>query len=428
MKYLEPSVVIVDDKKEEVTDIIKYYQKSGIGCKFFNANLYDGDDHPEQNMSDVTLLYLDLYYKEGIEDLDFELPASWVRDIIPPKSFYVLILWTKDPSQAEGVLKELEKHKTKPYLVFTENKGDYINKITGKYDYRRLIDSIEKKISAVPAFEEIQIWKNNIKKTSNIVLGGLICEDANEFTNKMKRIMVSHGGEIIKSSPPLCKRSILFEALNNVLASNIPQYNSENKISNENENNLYDLSIIDSVHIDKQLNSWFHFTLKDNLKNELFPGIIAKNNSKLLQKYYSIQDDKTINSLLSYQKESKDTIIEDIALNITRPCDYAQNKYGKNIKLLSGIRIINPVTQQQKGKIKLNGTAPDCLKIFDNLYHDDDKNDITLIFDFRYIFSLPSTIFLKHFHNLKMFNKELFSEIQSSYSSYASKPGFTKIF
>ncbi|WP_349953051.1 hypothetical protein, partial [Bacteroides finegoldii] len=164
------------------------------------------------------------------------------------------------------------------------------------------------------------------------------------------------------------------------------------------------------------------------LKNELFPGIIAKNNSKLLQKYYSIQDDKTINSLLSYQKESKDTIIEDIALNITRPCDYAQNKYGKNIKLLSGIRIINPVTQQQKGKIKLNGTAPDCLKIFDNLYHDDDKNDITLIFDFRYIFSLPSTIFLKHFHNLKMFNKELFSEIQSSYSSYASKPGFTKIF
>ncbi|WP_349953152.1 hypothetical protein, partial [Bacteroides finegoldii] len=214
MKYLEPSVVIVDDKKEEVTDIIKYYQKSGIGCKFFNANLYDGDDHPEQNMSDVTLLYLDLYYKEGIEDLDFELPASWVRDIIPPKSFYVLILWTKDPSQAEGVLKELEKHKTKPYLVFTENKGDYINKITGKYDYRRLIDSIEKKISAVPAFEEIQIWKNNIKKTSNIVLGGLICEDANEFTNKMKRIMVSHGGEIIKSSPPLCKRSILFEALN----------------------------------------------------------------------------------------------------------------------------------------------------------------------------------------------------------------------
>ncbi|GGK07449.1 hypothetical protein [Parabacteroides faecis] len=428
MKYFEPNVVIVDDKEDEVSGLIEYYQKSGAGCKFFNANLYDGDDRPEKKMSDVILLYLDLYYKEGI-DLDYELPADWVRDIIPPKSFYILILWTKDPSQASGVLRELEKYNTKPYQVFIENKGNYINKSTGKYDYSKLIDSIENKLSDIPAFDEIQIWKNNIKKTSNIVLGGLVSEDVNESTNKIRKIIVSHGGEVVKNSESLLKRSVLFEALNNVLVSSIPQYDSENNISKEDEANLYDLSKINTVHVDRRLNSWFHFTLRDDLKDKLFPGIIARNDSAFLQKYYSIQDDVIVNNLLKYQLDSESTKIEDIVLNITRPCDYAQNKYGKNIKLLSGVRIIKPARKDSdKCEIRLNGKTPDCIKKFDHLFHDDVENDITLIFDFRYVFSLPGTVFLSEFYNLKMLNKELLSEIQFSYSSYASRPGFTKIF
>lgn len=426
MKYFEPSVVIVDDKEKEVSGLIKYYQESGAGCKFFNADMFDGDERPEKQMSDVTLLYLDLYY-EGIPNFDPELPAGWVRNIIPQKSFYILILWTRDPSQANLILSKLEEYNTKPYLVFTENKGDYINR-SGEYDYDKLTNSIEDKLSNVPAIEEMLIWKSNLKKTSNIVLGGLICKNTDEFTNKMKKIMVGHGGEIIKDSAPLRKRTVLFEALTNVLVSNIPQYDSEYEISEENKTDLYDLSQINTIHIDNQLNSWFHFTLRDDLADKVLPGIISKNNSTFLQKYYSIKDDKAIRHFLEHQWTSKDTIIEDIVLNITRPCDYAQNKYGKNIKLLSGIKIIKPVRKSsEKLELKSN-TKPDCIIIFDHLFHDDKDNDISLIFDFRYSFSLPETIFLNKFKNIKMLNKELLSEIQVSYGNYVSRLGFTKIF
>ena len=61
MKYFEPSVVIVDDKKEEIEGLIDHYHTQGIGCKYFNADLNDGDSYPDKPMSDVMLLFLDLY-------------------------------------------------------------------------------------------------------------------------------------------------------------------------------------------------------------------------------------------------------------------------------------------------------------------------------------------------------------------------------
>jgi len=428
MKYLEPSVVIIDDKKEEVSDLIKHYHQSGIGCKFFNADLNDGDDYPQKKMSDVILLYLDLFYGDRMEDLDVELPVGWVRDIIPPKSFYILVIWTRDTSQADKVINKLEEHNIKPYEVLIENKGKYVDSSSGMYNFNGLLNSIDEKLSEMPALEEIQIWKNNLKRTSNVILGGLLGNNREEFTNKLKAIIREHGGEIILTNSgekAMRERDTLFEALNNVLISNAPQYNSETEISQANMNGLYNILGNETVPIDKQLNSWFHFILKSDLNNKIFPGIIAKNNSSFLRKLYSIQDDDKIGKLLPTQLEAG-VVIEDIVINITRPCDYAQKKYGKNLKLLSGIAIKEP-KRDKKNRVDWNGqTPPDCVKIFDHLYYDDTCVNLTLLFDLRYSFSLPEDIFLNKFENMRMFTKELLSEIQVSYSSYVSRLGYTK--
>ena len=75
-----------------------------------------------------------------------------------------------------------------------------------------------------------------MKQAANIVLGGLISERTQEFTDKLKKVIESHGGKSISNaSEPMLKRSTLFEALNNVLLSNIPQFDANFEISDENK-------------------------------------------------------------------------------------------------------------------------------------------------------------------------------------------------
>ena len=430
MKHFEPNIVVVDDKIDEVQGIIDYYWKRGAGCKYFNPDIVDGDTRPSKYMSDVTLLFLDLFYSDGpLESgFDAEICAAWVRAIVPPNVFYILVVWTKDESKADAVLSILNHHDRKPYLYIQESKTDYLKSSSEKYDYSSLLSSVNRKIESISAFEEIQNWKNTLKKTSNVVLGGLLSGDTEVFTNKLKTIIKEHGGEIVllnTAEKAIREREILFDALNHVLISNAPQYNSENEISEANINGLYNISGEEDVPVDKQLNSWFHFVLMDDLNNKIFPGIIAKNNSSFLRKLYSIQDDNKVKKLLISQ-HSPETIIEDIAINITRPCDYAQNKYGKNIKLISGIAIKKP-KRTKKNKVDWNGQAlPDSIKCFDHLYYDDTCDDLTLLFDFRYSFSLPEEMYLKRFKNIRMFTKELLSDVQVSYSNYVSRLGYTK--
>lgn len=422
MEYFEPNVVIVDDKKNEVQGLIDNYQQKGIGCKYFNADLSDGDSYPDHPMSDVTLLYLDLYYSNA--EFDPELCTSWIRTIIPRGSFYILVLWTKDISLKMRIAERLREFNLNPYLLIAENKENYIISDPEKYSFSSLIESIDGQLKEVAALEEILIWKNALKKTANIVLGSLISDNTEEFTAKLKKIITGQGGKNIKDcNDPVRKRSVLFEALNSVMASNIPQHDTDYNISENNVANLYNLSEIKTVAIDRKLNSWFHFSLKNDLEGKTYPGIIAKNNCHLLQNLYSIKDDEIIKRMIAPQYD-QNVVMEDIVVNITRPCDYAQNKFGKNLKLLSGIVLKKP---NRKETIKLN-KKPDCILIFDHLFHDEIDDDVTYIFDMRYCFSIPESIFLKKFENIKMFNKELLSEIQVTYGSYVNRPGHTNIF
>ena len=114
--------------------------------------------------------------------------------------------------------------------------------------------------------------------------------------------------------------------------------------------------------------------------------------------------------------------------NFIRRSKISEDK--KNIKLISGVLMKNPFrisTGKKKGNIDFNGSLPDSTKFFDHLHFDNTDNDIALVFDFRYVFSVPEKIFIDKFDNIKIFNKELLSEMQVEYSSYSSRLGITQI-
>jgi hypothetical protein len=425
MVSFEPNIVVIDDKYDEVIGIVNHYQSNGSGCKFFNADIAEGDNMPETNYSDVNIIFLDLFL-DG-DKFDAEQCSNWVKSLIPEKSFYLLIIWSKDSSHAEEVRERLKVEKRSPFVFLIENKTDYPSETDEKYNFKRLFDKLNSIVNEIPALEEMDIWKRNIRTSSNQIIGNLTKDSNPEvFINKLKKIIISHGGSTtITSDNVKQKRSILFDALDNVLISNTKKNINDIDISPLNIESLYNLGIINNPEIDRELNSWFHFKLDKKLDETLItPGLLSEFKENDWKKMYALYDDKIISNYTSLQV-GENVEIKNIVLLISRPCDIAQNKFGKNLKLLSGLIISNPV--RKKDKFSGKDTKPDSVKIYDHLFFDDKNSDVTLLFDFRYNFSVPEEIFKSEFKNLKIFNKELLSEMQVEYSSYSSRLGITQV-
>lgn len=430
MLSFEPNIVVVDDKQDEIQGILDQYREQGVGCKFFNADLYEGDSMPDNPYSDVNLIFLDLFFSET--KFDAELCSNWVQSVIPEKSFYVLIIWSKDPAHADDVISELKKVNRPPFTVMVKNKTDFPIDTDSKYDYSKLFSEINKDVENIPSLAEIGIWKKSIKGASNIVIGNLSKNsDPSLFNAKLQKIIVGHGGtSLLGNDDSKYKRRTLFDALDQVLISNTRNSIPIEDIDQVNNDQLYSLSSVESAETDKELNSWFHFKLQNSIpENSILPGLICENNHSLFKNIYSITDDTKL--VKRFEKQVSEGVeMKDIALVLTRPCDIAQGKFGKNIKLVSGILIKKPfriASGKKKGDIDFNGSLPDSTKFFDHLHFDTNDNDIALVFDFRYVFSVPEKIFIDKFKNVKIFNKELLSEMQVEYSSYSSRLGITQI-
>lgn len=431
MQSFEPNVIVIDDKPDEVTGILKTYREQGIGCKFYHVGRNGDAELPTRKFSDVNLIYLDLYFSEDINSFDPEICVNWIQAMIHTESFYILIIWTREVEHKDIILKLLKEFKVTPFLCFVYNKSDFISKdqAVEKYDFTRLLGEINNQLDQTPAISEIGLWKKSIKGAANRVVGGLTKDqDSNKLITKLKKVIFGHGGiSMITSLDAGRKRSVLFDALDLVLASNTSALREITEISKLNRETLYVINREDlNGLIDNELNSWFHFKLEPDIPDQgIIPGVLSKYNSNFLKKKFSIIDDSRLNPKLKPQKNENGTTLFDIVMVISRPCDIAQIKYGKNIKLLSGILIQNP--QRKDGRIVFDGCLPDSVKLLDYLYFSESENDVAVLFDYRYVYSIPEDVYIGKFQHIKIFNKELVSEILVDYSSYSNRLGITQI-
>src|SRR5690606_20263941 len=88
------------------------------------------------------------------------------------------------------------------------------------YNFSDLFVQLNADLNSTPSLEEILHWKKTVKYSSNEIIGNLT-KSPNDVVNKLKKIIISHGGTSIKESEDnIYKRSILFDALDTVLISN----------------------------------------------------------------------------------------------------------------------------------------------------------------------------------------------------------------
>lgn len=428
MISFEPRIAIIDDKFEEISGILQQYQKQGIGVKYFNAHLTDPDPKPTIHFSDLNLIFLDVHFTDNIGDYDPTHCAAWVDSLLPENSFYILVLWSKETDKKDEILDELRLIKKEPFLFFAEQKTDYQTK--DGWDFQKLRKTIDSKLSEYPELDELSIWKKSVLHSSNIVIGHLSKNiDVEALRKKLQKIILGHGGSyLIGDNKENRKREVLFDAIDNILASNSKLTRPNQNISELNKNSLYRIPDFPISDVDAKLNSWFHFKLIESKMESDFvtSGLISYFRNDSLSRNYSIQNDEIVSKYLKTQLESKETTLSDISLIISRPCDVAQNKFGRNLKMLSGTLIFNPI-RDVKNRFKGVGTKPLSIKLYDHLSISDTETDCAIVFDFRYAFSLPPDIFEQRFEKVKVFNKELLSEIQVEYSAYSSRLGITQI-
>jgi len=430
MLSFEPSIVFIDDKEDEVEGIIQLYRNEGIGVKFYNADLVEGDSTPTNHFSNVNLVFLDLYYQD---DFDIDMCLGWIDSIIEENSFYVLVIWSKDTHHSKDIVERLSHINKKPFAWYSETKDDTYKNPDSSFKWEELKQKISSELEKIPELKELSTWKKSVLNSSNIIIGHLSKGSTpEELRKKLQKIIIGHGGTyLLGNDREIEKRKVLFDALDNILISNSKSSRPKEEITQQNKETLYNIPTFPIADIDSKLNSWFHFVSHKEPLNQSFvkPGLISFFKNISLRKNYNIQNDDNISKYLKNQIEingdNPKPVLLDISVVISRPCDIAQGKYGKNIKLMSGLLIVNPI--RKKNKLKGNDTKPMSIKIYDHLYISDDLTDCSLVFDYRYIFSLPKDIFFERFENLKIFNKELLSEIQVEYSSYSSILGITQI-
>lgn len=214
-------------------------------------------------------------------------------------------------------MEELNKVNKNPFINLIESKTNYIIDTDEKYNFAQLFENINVELEKVSGLAEIQLWKKNVKLSSNKVIGNLTkTTDSNVFNNKLKKIIISHGGTAIKlETDNKRKHTILFDALNSVLISNRSDFQEE--INTINKENLYNLNQIQEPIIDTELNSWFHFKIDTNLANDLiYPRIISEFKENDWKTMYSIHDDLIVKDYINLQT-GNNSIITSITLLIS---------------------------------------------------------------------------------------------------------------
>lgn len=121
-----PQIAIIDDRQNEVQDIIDTLERRRVGYKYFNASIGE-DEQPDEPIKSIETIFLDLHFQTGLAELDFDpsLPAGWVDHIVPENRNYNLVIWTKDSNKAQQLIDLLYQLNKLPYFWFAAQKNEY---------------------------------------------------------------------------------------------------------------------------------------------------------------------------------------------------------------------------------------------------------------------------------------------------------------
>jgi len=460
LKEVFQKVLIIDDKKEEVENLIKYLEKESIKTVFLEPNNEESDEYFEKfNGYPGNLIFLDLYLDNN-SGANINTHIGKIRmvlkSLMQSKNLsYGLILWSNHSEEVKILENKLLNDKdeyTLPLFIFSMNKMDYIQ--NPERIFESLCEELEKNIAASFYIK----WSAIIERAKNKVLNdvfGLI--DSYEYQDKNLEFLLFH---MAKNHVGISDEDLrdydrlqidAFNAFSELLSYSLQVDNIQNCDLFKDLDQLSDSPIEKIKNISNDIYILEKAKRQLNEKKEI-NEIIKK--LKKERKDIEVEFEKIlsifseINAIMHFDLEShsigkpgeiylykginekfisnkKNTDDLSLVIEMSPPCDYA-NKKGGNPKMVSGF-----LTKFSPNRLKqLNSMAiyTESYPIYIRDIPEVEKGIYLLAIDFRYINNITfNELQSDDFQYLFRVKDKLFADILQKMSSYTARLGLSII-
>lgn len=326
LKYIN-GVLFIDDNREDVEQLYKYFEKFNVPCMYINPIDYNGE--VSNSIGFARFVFLDLEYLPG--NLNLTDVVSLLRDLAEKgMKNVVLIMWTLHDDYIEE-LKELldqKMKKDKPILIFNANKNKFIGLSQDEYN-TKLNELFHDSIEANPLIFKLLEWEKSANVATYKTFNDIIEISYNEADKSFDLPLTL--SNMASQNIPNDKFSSALNVTNDMLIDKI-KYETE-KIED------LQLDVIEKKELLRKIN--FNLMFFNSSLEKTFPGNIYKMDKT------SLRIENIINNI-SIAKEKWYPIIVDM----TPACSFA---HSDNLILLNGVIFENITEEERKVLIRKDG-------------------------------------------------------------------------
>lgn len=326
LKYIN-GVLFIDDNREGVEQLYKYFEKFNVPCMYINPIDYNGE--VSNSIGFARFVFLDLEYLPG--NLNLTDVVSLLRDLAEKgMKNVVLIMWTLHDDYIEELKELLDKKmkKDKPILIFNANKNEFIGLSQDEYN-TKLNELFHGSIEANPLIFKLLEWEKSANVATYKTFNDIIEISYNE-TDKNFDLPLTLSN-MASQNIPNDKFSSALNVTNDMLIDKI-KYETE-KIED------LQLDVIEKKELLRKIN--FNLMFFNSNLEKTFPGNIYKMDKT------SLRIENIINNI-SIAKEKWYPIIVDM----TPACSFA---HSDNLILLNGVIFENITEEERKVLIRKDG-------------------------------------------------------------------------
>lgn len=405
-------VVVIDDKVEEGLPLTLALSKNKIPTIYFTGRL---EELPAKPLVGIRIVFLDIVLGTDGQPAKTQVATAIriFKSIIDKNNGpYLLIAWTKHPEHIEAIKTELADI---PPIFLIDMEKSNCRDGDGNFNIIKIEKKIKTALSKLKAFHIFVLWESLLHRAAGNIVNDFSSFYINndEWDNNTSSIFFHLGRAYLgEKADSLKNKEIIKNALLTMSGAFIDTI--ENKIRNYRvpfkDINKNDIANDIRARINKKLLLYFERNLMS-----AEPGNIYKASRKL-GGHLDLNELFHDNKFNTYpQKDDLISKAKFIFLEVSPPCDYAQNNLRIH-RCLGGV--MWPLEHAKK------------IKKGDFLYMtpllEIDKKLYKLVFNMRYLTSMP----IKDLQNKKALCRirhDMLIDIQSHIARHVNRPGIVSI-
>lgn len=412
------SALVIDDKPEDVSNLISGLEDNGIAVTFYEPDNIKG----RTELKNRKIIFLDLYLDKTSTELKGHIAK--IRKILKEKignnfGTYGIVLWSAHTDEIEQLQEKIQIDKnnneyTSPLFLVGLDKVKYMK---NGGDYSSLFVDINTALQQDPSSKFFMEWYNSVKMAQDNTISKIYSlipdysKRANDFLCILQKMALNYTGIPSNQLNGYPLYIDAFKAFDDILHAEL--INCQKSGANIFSNSLQKFSKPNDLpNIYAHINAALLIDGNNIDQNSVIPG--------------NVYEIKGANSPFKSDKAPQEA--KNIVIEITPPCDFSNKDKRVHARLIGGF-LINAESDPKK---KIDGLKckKECFysEIYPVIIPQDAVPQI-LILDFRY-FGAEEDTNLKNEEKYKILFRakpKLFADILQKFSSHAARLGLSVI-